>query len=112
MMEMEMTGAAPQYDRAHAQINLLLAGRVDYVEAGDCRIPGKEQGLRAIATQDPEFPVAIYGASKSPKADAMEMVSTEEAVKRLRARSASLEADFGPCARVFGITLRKMWSES
>lgn len=111
-MEMETTGAAPQYDRAHAQIDLLLAGTIDYVEAGDCRFPGKERGLRAIATQNPELPIAIYGASKSPKADAMEMVSKEEAIKRLRERSSSLETDLGPCARVFGITLRKMWSLS
>lgn len=111
-MEMDMTGAAPQYDRAQAQINLLLAGKLDYVEAGDCRVPGQELGLRAIATQNPDLPIAIYGASKSPKADAMEMMSAHEATNRLRARSASLEASLGPCARVFGITLRKMWSES
>lgn len=111
-MKINATGAIPLYDRAQAQIKLLLAGKIDYVEAGDCRIPGLSLALRAISTPGADFPVAIYGASKLPRAEIMEGLSAEDAIARLSQRKSELEPSLGPCARVFGVKLRKASAES
>ena len=53
----------------------LLNGSVDYIEAGDCRRPGQADALRAFATGNPEFPMAISAANKDAKLDQMQKLT-------------------------------------
>lgn len=85
----------------------LLNGSVDYIEAGDCRRPGQADALRAVATGDAEFPMAIAAANKDAKLDQMQKLTMEQGMDMLRAHAQRLSANMGPAARVFTVKLRK-----
>jgi hypothetical protein len=100
------------YDHAKAQIQLLLKGDVDYVEAGDCRIPGAPSSLRALSTGDSALPIGLYGAGQVPSSQTIERVTENTAIERLKARRAQMESALGLCSRIFTVKLRKAWSEA
>lgn len=99
------------YDQPLSQIELLLKGQVDFVEVGDCRIPGRPQNIRAIATQDPHFPLAFYGADKVPRPGSTEKMTIDQGLAKARAHQASLASELGSHAKVFTVKLRKMWTD-
>lgn len=89
------------------QIQLLLEGSVDYIEAGDCRIPGQHEALRAIASGDAERPISLYEADQVPGVDNVAIVGIEEAIAKLLERKSQLTGSSGPAVRVFTVKNRK-----
>jgi hypothetical protein len=85
----------------------LVEGSIDYIEAGDCRFPGKPHALRAIATGDAQKPIALFEAQSVPKLSEMKALTIEEAVSKLRERQGELTLDVGAAAKIFTVKLRK-----
>lgn len=88
----------------------LVHGSIDYIEAGDCRFPGKPNALRAMATGDAQRPIALFEAQSVPNLSKMTALTIEEAATRLRERQSELTADLGAAAKIFTVKLRKHFS--
>ena len=94
------------------KLDLLLEGRVDFVEAGDCRIPGLPESLRASLSGDEEKPILIYGAGVAPKPESPDMIKMTkiEAMSALVARKVEIAKKMGPVSKIFTVKLRKQYS--
>lgn len=94
------------------QIDMLLNGDIDFLEAGDCRFPGLPLALRARASGDPERPIAVYPASSVPGLGVEILCGADEAYAKLREREITLHGQqgMGPVARIFTVKLRKAFS--
>lgn len=86
----------------------LVAGQVDYLEAGDIRTPGLASALRASASGDAAKPLAIEQASRYAPLIQMSTYTLEEGLALLSTRAAELaHTPVGAAARVFTVKLRK-----
>lgn len=86
----------------------LVAGQVEYLEAGDIRWPGLATALRASASGDAAKPLAIERASSFGPLAEMAKYTLEEGMALLSARAAELaNTPIGPAARIFIVRLRK-----
>lgn len=86
----------------------LVAGQVDYLEAGDIRTPGLAAALRASASGDATKPLAIESAARYGPLTQMTKYTLEEGLALLSTRVTELaHTPVGPAARVFTVKLRK-----
>lgn len=94
------------------QIDMLLNGDIDFLEAGDCRVPGLPSALRARASWDPKRPIALYSAATSPGQGVEILCGADEAYEKLRERENALheQQGMGPAARIFTVKLRKAFT--
>ena len=101
-----------EYTHVLEKIDHLLDGRIDFVEAGDCRIPGLAESLRVSLSGDPEKPLMIYNAAVPPKVDSPDVKKATklEALQALVLRQSEIEKTKGPLSRVFTVKLRKQYS--
>lgn len=95
-------------DHLKLLVRQLVAGQVDYLEAGDIRTPGLAAALRASASGDAAKPLAIDQASRHAPLTQMTTYTLDEGLALLSARVAELaHTPVGPAARVFTVKLRK-----